>query len=314
MEYLSRVMQYITGIVPFKYHPLCSKLRLSHLIFADDLLLFSKGDAASIMVLLRVFATFCQTSGLQMNNSKTNAYLNSVQGSIISEILQISGFLEGLLPFSYLGVPITAGRLKNKDCQILIEKLVSRIRGFGARHLSYAGRLVLELSLDGKVDFIEVPLVSWEKVCVPKKEGGLGIRDSYAWNVADIGKLVWWIFSKLDSLWVRWVHHVYMKDAALPDYIPKTDVSWSWKPIVKVRDKFLGNNTANLWQGTSRGYSVSSGYEEALQMKDKFFKFGCCNDALWLLYGAADKIHSHVFQKCEYSSKILSGVAHLCGS
>ncbi|XP_074290277.1 uncharacterized protein LOC141617008 [Silene latifolia] len=329
MEYLSRVMHYITEIVPFKYHPICSKMKLSHLMFADDLLLFSKGDAASIMVMLRVFATFSQASGLQMNNNKTNAYFNGVQGQ---------------LPFSYLGVPITDGRLQKKDCQVLIEKLVSRIRGFGARHLSYAGRLVNYL-WDGKVDFIRVPLVGWEKVCAPKNEGELGIRDSYAWNVAAVGKLVGWVFSKPDSLWVRWVHHVYVKDAAWPNYIPKYDVSWSWKAIVKVRDKLLGYYSANLWQEESRGYSVSSGYEvmrrtfqrvawhkqvwngwclpkhqfigwliarEALQTKDKLYKLGCCSDSLCLLCGNIDESDSHLFQDCVYSLRILEGIAQLC--
>ncbi|XP_074305806.1 uncharacterized protein LOC141641028 [Silene latifolia] len=44
----------------------------------DDLLLFSKGDVGSIMVLLRSFATFSSASGLQMNSSKTNSYFNGV--------------------------------------------------------------------------------------------------------------------------------------------------------------------------------------------------------------------------------------------
>ncbi|XP_074297381.1 uncharacterized protein LOC141628099 [Silene latifolia] len=175
---------------------------------------------------------------------------------------------------------------------------------------------------------------------------GLGIRDSYAWNVAAIGKLVWWIYSKPESLWVRWVNHIYMKDAVWPDYTPKTDVCWSWKAIVKVRDKLLGHYSTNLWQGTNRGYSVRSGYEvirrnfqrvnwykqvwnrwclpkhqfigwliarEALQMKAKLYSFGCCSDALCLLCGAEDETHCHVLQKCEYSIKVLSGVAHLYG-
>ncbi|XP_074318623.1 uncharacterized protein LOC141655440 [Silene latifolia] len=322
------------------------KMKLSHLMFADDLLLFSKGDAASIMVLLRVFTTFSQASGLHMNNSKTNAYFNGVQGSIKQEILQVSSFMEGQLPFSYLGVLITAGRLKKKDCQVLIEKLVSKIRGFGARHLSYAGRLVLVNSVlnslytywanifiipkgvlqqvdaicrnylwDGKVDYIRVPLVGWEKLCAPKNEGGLGIRDSYAWNIAAIGKLVWWVFSKPDSLWIRWVHHVYMKGAAWSDYNPTYDVRWSWKAIVKVRDKLLGSYSAELWQGESRGYTVRSSYEV---MRRKFQRVdwhkqiwnGC--DTLCLVCGNADESHCHLFQDCEYSLRILAGIARLC--
>ncbi|XP_074290841.1 uncharacterized protein LOC141617551 [Silene latifolia] len=305
-------------------------MKLSHLMFADDLLLFSKGDAASIMVMLRVFATFSQASGLQMNNTKINAYFNGVQGSIKQEIMQVSGFTEGQLPFSYLGVPITAGRLKKKDCQGVLQQVDAICRNY---------------LWDEKVDYIRVPLVGWEKVCAPKNEGGLGIRDSYALNIATIGKLVWWVFSKPDSLWVRWVHHVYMKGAAWSDYTPTSDVSWSWKAIVKVRDKLLGSYSAELWHGESRGYTVRSGYEvmrrkfhrvdwhkqiwngwclpkhqfigwliarEALQTKDKLYKFGCCSDTLCLLFGNAAESHCHLFQDCEYSLRILAGIARLC--
>ncbi|XP_074317278.1 uncharacterized protein LOC141653416 [Silene latifolia] len=99
------------------------------------------------MVLLRSFSTFSHTSGLQMNSSKTNAYFNGVSSWIKKDILEISGFQEGHLPFRYLGVPITCGRMTNSDCSILVEKLVSRIRSFGTNKLSYSGRLVLVTSV-----------------------------------------------------------------------------------------------------------------------------------------------------------------------
>ncbi|XP_074266809.1 uncharacterized protein LOC141590096 [Silene latifolia] len=99
MEYLSRILAYTTATFPFKFHPLCSPLRLSHLMFADDLLLFCKGDVKSIMVILRFFSTFSHASGLQMNPTKTNAFFNGVPSDVKHEILQISGVQEGLLPF-----------------------------------------------------------------------------------------------------------------------------------------------------------------------------------------------------------------------
>ncbi|XP_074316286.1 uncharacterized protein LOC141652637 [Silene latifolia] len=40
MEYLSRLLQVACEYQGFKYHPLCKCLKLSHLMFADDLLLF----------------------------------------------------------------------------------------------------------------------------------------------------------------------------------------------------------------------------------------------------------------------------------
>ncbi|XP_074305388.1 uncharacterized protein LOC141640516 [Silene latifolia] len=75
--------------------------------------------------------------------SKSNAYFNGVGNRLKDEITSVSGFKEGTLPFKYLGVPITAGRLKKRDCTVLIDKIVDRIRSLGAKKLSYAGRLVL---------------------------------------------------------------------------------------------------------------------------------------------------------------------------
>ncbi|XP_074314243.1 uncharacterized protein LOC141649452 [Silene latifolia] len=63
MDYLTRIIKYATNKWPFQYHPLCKELKLSHLMFADDLLLFCKGNAQSVMILLRAFSTFSKASG-----------------------------------------------------------------------------------------------------------------------------------------------------------------------------------------------------------------------------------------------------------
>ncbi|XP_070057528.1 uncharacterized protein [Nicotiana tomentosiformis] len=43
-------------------------------------------------------------------------------------------------------------------------------------------------------------LVAWEKVCFPKKYGGLNIKSSREWNIAPVGKLLWQLASKQDIL------------------------------------------------------------------------------------------------------------------
>ncbi|XP_074266598.1 uncharacterized protein LOC141589875 [Silene latifolia] len=292
MEYFSRILAYTTDTMAFKFHPMCGKLRLSHLMFADDLLLFSKGDVASIMVLLRSFSTFLHASGLQMNATKTNAYFKGVSKELKADVLQVSGFIEGQLPFRYLGIPITCGKLTKQDCQVLVERIVSRIRGFGTKNLSYSGRLVLVNSVlttlynywiniflipkdvlnkinsicrhylwDGSVDFIRVPPVGWEKFCSPKAQGGLGIRDSLSWNIAAIGKLVWWIYFCADRLWVKWVHQVYLKGNSWNDYNPTGDVSWGWKVICRTKNKLAHGYNNDKWMLDHKGYSIGSGYE-----------------------------------------------------
>ncbi|XP_074301484.1 uncharacterized protein LOC141632879 [Silene latifolia] len=154
----------------------------------------------------------------------------------------VSGFVEGELLIRYLGVPITTGRLRNKDCTTLIDRIVDRIRSLGAKKLTYAGMLTLVQAVlssmnyiwEGHSEYNRVPLIAWEKVCVPKEEGGLGLRTSYVWNNALIGKIVWWLAVKPDKLWVQWVNHIYLKGVHWSNYVLSGDVSWQWKRIYKI--------------------------------------------------------------------------------
>ena len=44
LEYLSRLIETIQRHPQYRFHPLCKTIKLSHLCFADELILFSKGD------------------------------------------------------------------------------------------------------------------------------------------------------------------------------------------------------------------------------------------------------------------------------
>lgn len=68
---------------------------------------------------------------------------------------------------------------------------------------------------DGKIVYNRSPPVAWSQVCKGKSEGGLGIHDSDKWNRATIGELLWDIAGKIDSLWVKWVNHTYLKGQSL---------------------------------------------------------------------------------------------------
>jgi len=43
----------------------------------------------------------------------------------------------------------------------------------------------------GTDDYKKVPYISWQHICLPKAQGGLGIKDFTAWNKANIAKLTW---------------------------------------------------------------------------------------------------------------------------
>lgn len=44
MEYLSRILTKMGQLPDFRFHPMCKKLKLNHLIFPDDLMIFCKGQ------------------------------------------------------------------------------------------------------------------------------------------------------------------------------------------------------------------------------------------------------------------------------
>ncbi|XP_074266301.1 uncharacterized protein LOC141588773 [Silene latifolia] len=168
-------------------------------------------------------------------------------------------------------------------------------------------------------------MVSWEKVCSPKSEGGLGIRDSLAWNIAAIGKLVWWVYYNPDRLWVKWVNQVYLKGQNWKDYRPSGDLSWRWKSICKVKDKMDTGYLNGHWLLDTKGYTLRSGYELIRQKfqhvhwhkqiwnswcipKHQFIGWLIAREAL-MLKGRDN--HTHLFQTCEYSRRLLDDLAKM---
>lgn len=80
--------------------------------------------------------------------------------------------------------------------------------------------------------------VKWSKVCTPKAAGDLGVRNIHLWNITALGKYVWAVEKKLDNLWVKWVHNVYIKQDTWWDYVPKSNCSWYWKQLCSIKEEF----------------------------------------------------------------------------
>ena len=52
-------------------------------------------------------------------------------------------------------------------------------------------------------------------ICLPKKEGGLGIPNATVVNKANMVKHLWNLARKKDSLWVKWCHTCVIKGRCL---------------------------------------------------------------------------------------------------
>ena len=49
----------------------------------------------------------------------------------------------------------------------------------------------------------------WERACLEKDKGGLGVRDIKTFNKALLGKWKWLMFSQKEALWVKIVDSRY---------------------------------------------------------------------------------------------------------
>jgi hypothetical protein len=65
--------------------------------------------------------------------------------------------------------------------------------------------------------------VAWKDVCKPKREGGLDLMDLVTWNQAAMCKHLWAVVSKADTLFVKWIHEVYIKKRVIWHYKAPTD-------------------------------------------------------------------------------------------
>jgi hypothetical protein len=59
----------------FSFHPKCKVVRLNHLCFVDDLLIFSAATCNSVSAILSAFAEFESLSGLRANPSKSSIFI-----------------------------------------------------------------------------------------------------------------------------------------------------------------------------------------------------------------------------------------------
>lgn len=95
-----------------------------------------------------------------------------------------------------------------------------------------------------------IPLVAWKQICLPKNEGGLGMKQIRAWNVAAIAKNLWNICLHKETLWVRWIHQIYIKGSSIWDLQEPQDCSWSLRKILQIRDIFRDHIKVSIGDGT----------------------------------------------------------------
>ena len=117
-------------------------MAVSHLLFADDTLIFCEADLDQILILCMIFIWFEVVLGLKINLGKSELVLVGVVHNV-DLFLVVLGCKQGSLPMKYLGLPLGA---KFKDKTIwnpILEKMERRLVRWKRLYFSKGGRVTL---------------------------------------------------------------------------------------------------------------------------------------------------------------------------
>ncbi|XP_060210563.1 uncharacterized protein LOC132637499 [Lycium barbarum] len=205
-------------------------------------LVFSATDPVSLKKMMNILRNYEKTSVQLVNNDKISFYVHEkVPAVVVSRIKRKTGMRKGSFPFTYLGCPVFYGRRKIVHYESLIRKVMNRVMSWQNRLLSFGRRYILMAHvlqtmpvyllsvmnpLRGVIDQLYKIFakffwsntagvkgkhwVAWDKMCLPKCEGGLGFRSLHDISKAFFAKL-WWNFRTTITLWGAFMGNKYCK-------------------------------------------------------------------------------------------------------
>ncbi|KAL4313144.1 hypothetical protein GQ457_01G007670 [Hibiscus cannabinus] len=238
-------------------------LIVSHIQFADDLIIFSEAKEESIRNIKRMLKIFELASGLRLNLKKSKLY------DINTEMQKLKGWADIIrcsvdsLPTTYLGLPLGYVRNSKEFWRPVLENFRQRLEGWKGKLLSFGGRITLLKSICNNLPVYFMSLfcmpvevaktfermmasflwgnktnrsihwVSWKDVCRPKDHGGLGLVDIRLRNRSLLNKWFWSFGSENGSLWRKVVNAKYKLDPSSlgPKPVTGRKVNWIWRDI-----------------------------------------------------------------------------------
>ncbi|XP_015957322.1 uncharacterized protein LOC107481560 [Arachis duranensis] len=268
--------------------------KFSHLMFADDLLLFYQATKSQVQMVMHSLNIFCKASGMKVNLEKSKAFCSKNVTARRRDIFtSVSSIRFALDLGRYLGVNLNHSRTSRASFHSVIEKVRGRLANWKGRLLNKAGRLCLINSVaasipvyhmqvsffpnwvcdklssmmrqflwKGQVDGRGLSLVNWRTVITPN------------WCVGSLDQSFWFDNWSIEGPIAQDVPFVHISDSDLTIRDVWKDGQWNLHDIfsiipedVKQRlnaynpDLNAGESSGWSWGvASSRLYSARSGY------------------------------------------------------
>ncbi|RVX00494.1 LINE-1 reverse transcriptase-like [Vitis vinifera] len=192
------------------------ELTVSHLLFADDALIFCKVRREQLINLSWILAWFEAASGLRINLAK-RVLIPMGEVDELEELAAELGCRLGALPTVYLGLPLGAQHKTSSSWDGVEERMRRRLAQWKRQYISKGRRITLIKSTLASIpiyllsliripkavtkriekiqrDFLwggslegKVHLINWKVVCSPKEEGGVKYgQEGCEWRTKEV--------------------------------------------------------------------------------------------------------------------------------
>lgn len=122
----------------------CLSPKVKHLMYADDLVVYSKATLDEAIEISRCLQTYCSWTSKEINWHKSTIHFSSnTAGPVRTAICQSMGIRECQHKERYLGHPLCDFHSKATIYRELLEKMENKISGWKKRALLMAGRTIL---------------------------------------------------------------------------------------------------------------------------------------------------------------------------
>ncbi|XP_031116020.1 uncharacterized protein LOC116019789 [Ipomoea triloba] len=240
---------------------------ISHLFFADDSLLFFKANAQEAGVIKQCLVDYESMSGQVVNFHKSSVCF-SRNTSVVAreEVATVLGVVQAPNFGKYLGLLSFIGREKRAVFSYIEDKIKHRIGSWSKRLLLQAGKEVLLKSVAQSMPTFSMSVfllpesvclsiertmnrywwgsgnergIHWkalDRLCIPKRHGGLGFKDLRAFNLAMLGKQAWRFLTRPNSLVARIYKARYFPRSSFIDATLGNCPSFCWRSIMAAHE------------------------------------------------------------------------------
>jgi hypothetical protein len=238
-------------------------IRITHLLFVDDVLLFGNGTLTEWETFKEVLDLFCLATGMSFSPHKSLF----LEAGWLEEELTV---LKVLFPFEvkpletgfkYLGFFLKPNCYSLADWGWLEKKIEKRISSWSHRWLTLGGRVTLVKSVlesipvywlslakipksilnrirrkmfsflwSGKKEKEGVHLINWKRIAKPKKTGGWGIKNIFSFGKALAAKSLWRCLM-VPGLWHEVTFKKYLKKKTVIEWFRqgRKKLGWDFK-------------------------------------------------------------------------------------